>query len=287
MKKLYLQIKRALSPVFTQSRARSLDAFSAQAAFFTFISLVPLCALAFGVIKALPVDLSGLYSKIAPLIPPLLDTFISEAYSTVGESSSTAVISVSAVIMFFTASRGIYSVLRGVRSAYGENAGGSIKLRAGSLLYTLFFVLLILGSFVLLVFGNFIVRAVRETAPEWVDISFFGAFVRTGVTFAVIFVSHLAGYRFIPQKRLSFLRSLPGTFFASLVWILISFFYSIYIDWFTGSGVSIYGSLGATVLLLLWLYSCMSATLTGGLINSLLAEKNRREPVPEESEAEE
>ena len=286
MKKTINKTVRALTPVFTESRARSLDAFSAQAAFFTFISLVPLCALAFGIIKALPVDLSGLYSKIVPLIPPLLDTFISEAYSTVGESSSTAVISVSAVIMFFTASRGIYSILRGVRSAYGEDARGGIRLRAGSLLYTLLFVLLILGSFLLLVFGNFIVRAVRETAPEWVDISFFGAFVRTGATFVIIFVSHLAGYRFIPQNRLSFLRSLPGTFFASFVWILISFFYSVYIDWFTKSGVSIYGSLGATVLLLLWLYSCMSATLTGGLINSLIAEK-KREPAPEGPDAEE
>jgi len=292
MKKLFRKAYDLLAQAAKARRERALDAYSAQAAFFTFISLVPVCALAFGIIKILPADLSEFYARISPMLPPLLHSFISLAYEAADSADSAAVIALSAVVWFYTASRGIYSVTRGVRSAYGGSGSGGIKLRLGSLLYTLAFVAMLLVSALLLVFGNRIVLAVRRASPEWLDIGAFNAFVRSAAALVLLFLAHLAAYRFIPEKRSTLIASLPGALCASALWMAASFFYSVYIDWYADSAVSLYGGLAAAVLLLLWLYACMSATLTGGLINSLLAERASRRPdaashaAPEEKSAE-
>ena len=273
MKETFKKLSRAIKPLAAEHRARSLDAYSAQAAFFTFVSLVPLCALAFGVIKALPADLSGFYSAVVPALPPLLRAAVSQSFAA-AELSPAAVVPVSAAITPFAASKGMYSVLRGVRSAYGLTGEGGIKLRLRSLAYTLVFVFMIIASFSLAVFGKTVERAFGAVIPGLAGTGAFQIFLRIGASFAVISVSHVLCYRFVPGAKAPVSASLPGALAASAVWLIASAFYSFYAGWYACSSGSVYGGLAATVLLLLWLYSCMSATVTGGLINSLAARKS-------------
>ncbi|MEG0019288.1 MAG: YhjD/YihY/BrkB family envelope integrity protein, partial [Oscillospiraceae bacterium] len=60
----------------------------------------------------------------------------------------------------------------------------------------------------------------------------------------------------------------PGAAIASGGWLIFSFGYSIYINYFS-SYASLYGSLGALMLFMLWLYMCMNILLVGALINKL------------------
>ena len=52
-------------------------------------------------------------------------------------------------------------------------------------------------------------------------------------------------------------------------WLLLSFFFSVYLDVFKGF-TSMYGSLTTIILIMLWLYGCMYIILLGGEINALL-----------------
>ncbi len=270
MKETIKKLSRAIKPLVAEHRARSLDAYSAQAAFFTFVSLVPLCAVALGVIKALPADLSHISAAVVPALPPLLRAVVSQSFAA-AELSPAAVVPASAAITLFAASKGAYSVLRGVRSAYGLSGEGGIKLRLRSLVYTLAFVFMVIVSFSLAVFGKTVERAFGAVIPGLAGIGVFQTLLRVSALFGVMVFSHVLCYRFVPGAKAPLSAALPGALAASAVWLTVSAFYSFYADWYAGSSRSVYGGLAATVLLLLWLYSCMSATVTGGLINSLLS----------------
>ena len=70
---------------------------------------------------------------------------------------------------------------------------------------------------------------------------------------------------------MNFKSHLPGAMVASAGWIVYSFGYSVYIKHFS-SYSALYGSLGAVMLFMLWLYMCMNILLCGALLNKISAD---------------
>ena len=95
--------------------------------------------------------------------------------------------------------------------------------------------------------------------------------IRTFVTFVVLTVFWDLVYRFLPNRRnmakTTLRKQLPV--FTACGWLLLSFFFSVYLDVFKGF-TSMYGSLTTIILIMLWLYGCMYIILLGGEINALL-----------------
>jgi membrane protein len=63
----------------------------------------------------------------------------------------------------------------------------------------------------------------------------------------------------------------PGAITAILVWILFGGLFKIYLQYFNTYNKA-YGSLGAVIILMLWMYITGLALLLGGAINSVLTE---------------
>jgi membrane protein len=78
-------------------------------------------------------------------------------------------------------------------------------------------------------------------------------------------------YTYVPEKKQQFLKQVPGAIFSTLGWIGFSFAFSIYFSNFSNYSV-MYGSLTAIVLLMLWLYSCISILFFGAEINYYYSE---------------
>ena len=78
---------------------------------------------------------------------------------------------------------------------------------------------------------------------------------------------------FIPDRKPKAKEEVPGALFTSVLWILFSYLFSIYIDYFTNFS-SVYGSLTYIVLFMLWMYVCMDILFLGALINRFLADGN-------------
>jgi len=64
----------------------------------------------------------------------------------------------------------------------------------------------------------------------------------------------------------------PGSVVAILVWITLTSGFRLYLLFFDTYSRT-YGSLGAVIILMFWLYLTSVALLLGGLINAVLAEK--------------
>ena len=85
----------------------------------------------------------------------------------------------------------------------------------------------------------------------------------------------------------SWRRSLPGAVLATLLWFVATLLFGFYVTRFANYG-HVYGSLGAAIALLFWLYLTSVAILIGSEFNAQLAREQRQakaQTVPAQTEA--
>jgi membrane protein len=74
-------------------------------------------------------------------------------------------------------------------------------------------------------------------------------------------------YYFAPNAEQDWKSILPGTLFAIAAFIVVSYLFSLYLR-YAPSYYAVYGSLGAVIILMLWLYLMAFIMYLGGEINS-------------------
>jgi membrane protein len=88
----------------------------------------------------------------------------------------------------------------------------------------------------------------------------------------VLTVFFMGLYRLLPDRRSSFLRQWPGALVAAIGWIVVSVACSLFMDGFTSFSY-VYGSMAGIMIVLLWLYFCMSMVFYGAEFNFFLENK--------------
>ena len=248
---------------------------AANAGYFITLSVFPTLVLVLGLLRYTNLDAGDLLSFLNGVLPeallPAAEKLIVSTYA----YTSTAVVSVSAVSALWSASRGIYGLLLGLNSIYDvrENRG-YFYTRTISVGYTFLFLVVLLLTLLLNVFGESLLQmlppargAFWEFLAEIVDFRFLlMLLLQTGLFTAMFMV--------FPNRKNSFSDSFPGAIFASGGWLLFSNLFSVYVDHFSGY-VSIYGSVYAVALSLLWLYVCLWLLFGGGALNKLLMEDEK------------
>lgn len=82
-------------------------------------------------------------------------------------------------------------------------------------------------------------------------------------------------YRYAPPNRPSWATAFPGAILATLMWIVTSLGFSLYVASF-GNYNETYGTLGAAVILLLWFWFSALAVLLGAELNEAIILRPRR-----------
>ena len=265
---------KALSRFFRRAvyaiQAHRIDAYSAQSAFFIFLSFFPFVMLLSGLVKELPLfeswrtDLS--FSMLPAAVSELLSTILNE----IATKSTGAILGFSAVAVLWSASKGFYAINRGLRCVYRQDEDhGYVFLRLSSLLYTLLFLFFLIAIFVLFVFGRQFFDLIIAWKPSLSDRAFLIAGIRNLLLLVFLTFFFTLLYWLIPGRRYPLRMQLPGALLCSLGWILFTFLFTLYTDHF-GNYSYLYGSLTAVVLFMLWLYFCMYILFLGAELNSLL-----------------
>lgn len=93
---------------------------------------------------------------------------------------------------------------------------------------------------------------------------------------AFVFLAFMLVYRYAPNVRArKWGWNAPGAVVGIGLWLLVSFGLRLYLGQF-GDYNRLYGSLGAVIILMLWLYLSGAAILIGGEVNSVIAEAAAR-----------
>lgn len=245
-------------------------AYSGQSALFILISFFPFVMFLLTLIQYLPFDENDLRSLIPEAFPDMVQNLYQTIVTELYHNSGGALLSLTVVTGIWSASRGFLAVIRGLNSVYGIRESRSyLKLRALAALYTLAFALILLLTLTLLVFGNTLYQWCIRHFPWSTQTLFFLMGGRTLLTALTLTAFFWLLYLVVPNRRTKVLSELPGAIFAACGWLLFSFGYSYYMEHISNV-LSMYGSLTAIVLLVLWLYFCMYILFLGAEINQAL-----------------
>lgn len=243
---------------------------AANAGYFIVLSVFPMLVLVLSILRYTDLDAGDLLDLLSGYLPQALEAaaerFVVQTYA----HTSAAAVSVSAVGALWSASRGIYGILRGLNAIYGvEEDRGYFFTRSISVFYTFAFLVVLLLSLALNVFGEYLLSgATYRFGPVWglIKAVFSCRFAVMLVLQTLVFA---AMFTVLPNRKNSFRASLPGAVLASVGWLVFSDLFSVYVEKFAGYS-NIYGSVYAVALGMLWLYCCLSILFYGGALNRLL-----------------
>ena len=134
---------------------------------------------------------------------------------------------------------------------------------------TLYFLSRAVRSMMRTVAGRTIIRILPRLMPvpqAALDLTHDASF---WVMIAFIFVFLMLFNRVVPNLHLKFQEVWPGALFSLVAWLLVSWAFSFYVDNMANYSV-LYGSLGAIIVLMLWLYIVSMILLMGPQLNHTL-----------------
>lgn len=246
-------------------------AFSAHATLFIIISFFPFAMFLLTLMQFLPISEANLLETVTRIFPSAFNPTIIRVIGEVSEKASGTIISITALTALWSSSRGFLAILRGLNSVYDiKETRNYIIVRLMCSFYTLVFAVLIIVTVVIFLFGNSIFIWIQQRVPILTNLALLIISLRTIFGFILLTCFFVMLYKVIPNHRVTIASQLPGAILAAAGWMLFSYAYSFYIDNYSNYSAT-YGSLTAIVLLMLWLYFCMTILFIGAEINDLLS----------------
>ena len=265
-KSVFLKIYKYIKAFQKMLKEANVSAHASSAAFFLFLSIIPIVMIVCALLQLAPEVQTQFWSYVSQaIIPGKVSDFLQDIINAY-QGSSLTLVSVSAVVTVWSASKGMLALMRGMNSVYEiTESRNYLLLRIRAFVYTIFLLMAILLSIGLLVFGNTVADMLLPRFEiigriwEWLQP------LRHILVACLISVVFCTLYCLLPNNRLPWLEQLPGAVFTSVFWTLYSFVFSIYIDYF--NGFSMYGSLTTVIIVMIWLYFCMYIFFCGALVN--------------------
>ena len=260
---------------------------SAQVAFyfsFAFFPLLLFLVTLFGLVLDSTDELrTELYIYLAQLMPPSAYTLVRTTMDEIIESSSGSKLTLGILVTLWSASAGIDSLRIALNRVYEvRETRAWWKTKLQSLVLTFLFILLLAVGLAAVTAGWSLVKVALgglglEVTSPWIV---------TGIQWAAIVVvmifSTAVVYSWLPCfKTFHWVWISPGSITAIIVWVLFGSLFRLYLQYFNSYNKA-YGSLGAVIILMLWMYITGLALLLGGAINSVLTEMSEEKVIDAE-----
>lgn len=251
----------------------NVSTYASSAAFYIFLSIIPIVVLLFTIVPYTPLTQNDVLMVLLEILPESVDTFtrgiVAEVYD-----KNVAILSVSAVILLWSAAKGMQAITLGMNAINGvQETRNFVLLRLEACLYTAILLVLLVLSLGLFVFGSFILEHLACYIPIHNAYHFLMEYrFLVEWVFYAIPISFL--YAWVPNKRTSPHTQWRGAAFAGVTWTLFSYAFSLYLKIFPA--FSIYGSLTTVIITLFWIFVVMNLLFVGALINVYWHENERK-----------
>lgn len=256
-----------------------MSVYAGYATLYILMAMVPLMTLVIGLVNILPdVSLQHLETVLNDLLPDIeeVNALVHGIISNVNRQAGTLAISLSAIATLWSASTGVNALQTGLCKISGSS-GSFIKRRAMALLYTLIFIALIPALLIFRVLRGSIEDLIGAV-NRWLNIPDIAgrllAFMEYSglITAIVMAVVVLLAYTYLRGDRQKLRYQLPGTLFTTVLWLVFSRLFEIFIQSFWHAS-SLYGSLASLFLAAMWLKAIVMIFFYGAALNETL---NRR-----------
>lgn len=245
-------------------------AVAAGVTFYSLLAVFPAIAALVSIygLVADPADINEHIASLANVLPGGAIEIVSEQVKRIASQPPERLgfsFFISLGIALWSANAGMKAVFDALNVAYGETEKRSfIKLNAQSLLFTLGAIVLLTLALLAIVVVPVILRYVGlGPAVEWIISLARWPVILMGVIFMLALL-----YRYGPSRDRAEWRWLtPGAILAATVWLAASMLFSWYASNF-GSFNETYGSLGAVIGFMMWMWISAIIVLVGAELNA-------------------
>ncbi len=265
---------------------------AAQVAFYFTFALFPLLLFLvtlFGFILSAADDLRGeLFLYLRQIMPISAFILVQNTISEVTANSSSGKLTLGILVALWAASAGIDGIRTELNAIYRlreTRAWWKTKLLA--LLMTFGLAILITIALGIIFYGGRFISAILSSISFSISSPIFLGILQWITILVVLITTFALIYNFLPyHKKLRWVWITPGAIVGIILWLLLSYGFRLYLGFFNSYDRT-YGSLGAVIILMLWLYLTALVILIGGAINAVLTEFSDAATVEGTIEAEE
>ena len=172
------------------------------------------------------------------------------------------------LVALWASSSAIIAITDALNRAYGVKDGRPWwKIRGTAILLTIGFSLFIIAAVILLMFGPHLGSWLANAVGLGSIFELAWNILRWPVIVVLMIVALAILYYFAPDVEQEWRWVTPGAVFAATGWVIASLGFSYYVNNF-GSYNKTYGSIGAVIVLLTWMYLTGFFIIVGGVINA-------------------
>lgn len=243
---------------------------AAQLAYYLLLSIFPILIVISAVLGMLPLGESQNLLDSLNELPPAIGGILLDYLAYVESNRSVALLS-GGVIITLTASSAAF---RGLMDIFGEVFGQ--RVRGGiigfffSLLLSLLLIIMIYGGLVIVLLGDLLLNMIRFLLD--VPVLHYGwRLAQVTLPFAMLFLFLALVYRLTARTPRHKRTILPGAFLGALALVGATILFSNFLSVSTRY-TTVYGSLAAVIILMIWLFLCGNILIMGNIFNYAIAE---------------
>ncbi len=269
-----------------------LTGYSAQLAYYFFLSLFPSLLFLTTLLAFLPIHhrTHMVLGILARALPTQALTLVKGTFEGILHHHQGGLLSFSVLFAFYSASNAITAITSGLNQTYNVSEDRPYwRVLLMSVLLALALALILTMGSAIFFFGPLAAKLVAQHfGMRLLPVTL--AIIRWPIIVLAIVLATAMIYHFAPNIRQSWRWLTPGSVFAVIGWIGTSLLFAFYVNNF-GSYNKTYGSIGAVIVLLTWMYLSGLVLLVGGQINAVLkasgegVEKNTEKPHDEHRHA--
>ena len=250
---------------------------AAQVAYFFLFALFPLLLFLvsiFGIVLDSASDLKvEMFDYLRQAMPGSAYELVQKTIEEVTESSTGGKLTFGILIALYSASAGIDSiriVLNGIYNLTETRPWWKTKLL--SLAMTLGLGVLVTVALGIVLYGSRFTKLLLDTLNLPIQSPIIINILQIVIAGIVLVSMFALLYNYLPQhKKPSWVWVTPGAIIGIILWLILSLSFRLYLSYFNTYDKT-YGSLGAVIILMLWLYLTALVILIGGSINAVLQE---------------
>jgi membrane protein len=267
-----MSLRQLLTSVYREMKRDNAFDGAAVLAYYLTLAIFPAMIALLAVTPYLPI--ARVDQAIIDLMREALPTSAADMFAGVVQQVTSerrgGLLTLGVAAAYWSASNGMYAVMRQLNAAFNvKEARPFVRARATALLLSLLFGVLVLGGFSLIVLGGVIQAWIGDRFGfSALLLGFFVVFRWVVIVLSLMLAISLI-YYLAPNRANPFRLVTAGSVTATTLLVVASYVFSLYTSHF-GNYSNVYGSIGAMVLLMLWLYIAGLVILAGAEVDEVL-----------------
>jgi len=238
-------------------------------AFSFFMALFPFLLFLLNLIAYLPIKHQDLFNFIESILPAQTTEFFLPILKDIAENPRGGLLSVVFLLAIFLMTNGINAIFSGFEYSYHVTINRTvIKQYFVALLVSIFLALLLLFSIFLIVYSEYLIGTLQS--EELIsDNVYWVTTIRYVIFVALVYLVIAILYYFGIKEGKTFRFFSLGSLVTTLLFMATTYFFGVYINNFSNYN-ELYGSIGALLILMLYIWINSNLLLLGFELNATL-----------------